>query len=490
MNSKAFFVLVLFCALLAAVIFMKRSTIESIPLEEQVELYSLVPSDTDVTSVTRLEFFAGAHPLNRTIMTRKGEEWRMLSHFNALVRPERPSRILEAAVEFQGEFRAEATQEQLADYDLSNDRAFHVRGLVEENRDIVFHLLAGKSINSGNVFMRVAGSNTVYLVNHNIRQGAFLSTNSFDEVPIADPWLDKRVMNVAEADFRKVVITMSDKTLVLEKGAETGESDGASGVPWVATQGGYSEAVKPDAMQDFSDTLSSLNAISIVSPEKIDIWGLDDPLYHLIAHRATGETIELRVSHPTRFGPAYLQRLDNGNKSLYAITPTDFFALFMPGEALFALPGIEEDKQAITHITYTTPEESIELKRVGEEWTLVKSDSEELPIQKKVRGIVRRLASWRPADYTQASTETGLNAPHYTLKVGTESGEHRIILGNESLHIGGRYAQLDDSDTRLVMSAQDIEGIFLSKEALYTEEAPQGTVEKTIDFELPGRSRR
>lgn len=486
MNSKIFFALLLFCALLATVIFMKRGNDEMIPLGQQVELYSLIPEGTDTATVTRLEIFAGVHPRKRTTMTRKDEQWRMLSHFNALVRPERPNRILEAAAEFRGEFRAEATEKQLADYDLNNERAFHVRGLIEGNQEPVFHLLAGKSPKPGNVFMRVAGSNTVYLVNHDIRKGAYLNTSDFDEVPTADPWLDKRVTDMPKATFTKIELTMADKALVLEKRVDSSEDNESTEALWVATEGGYGDTVNSDTVQAFTDTLSSLYAISIVDPNKNDIWGLDDPQYHLIAQRDTGETIELRVAHPSLFGPAYLQRLDNENESLYAINSTKFFTLFMKGADLFTLPGIEEDEKDILHIVYTTPEESIELKREGEEWKVVKPDSEELPIQKKIQRIVRTLASWKPADYADPSIETGLDAPQYTLTVSTESGKHTILLGNESLHVGGRYAQLDDTDNRLVMSTKDIRAIFLSTEALYTEKDSQGQSKKTINFEIPG----
>ena len=486
MNSKFIFVLILICALLITVVFLKRGGDTVVSLDQQVEFASLIPMDIDTSQVTQLEFFAGVHPLQRTVMTRKDDEWRMLSFYNALVDPARPTRMLRAVTEFQGEFRAEVSDEQLADYDLSNERAFHIRGFVEGKDQPLFHLLAGKSPKKGDLFMRAAGSNSVYVVNRNIRYGAYLKTDEYDEIPGYDQWLDKRIVYEPGAVYTKLEFTMTDKVLVLEKQSSSPqEGEGAEAI-WVVSEGERVEALNPEAMSILEHMLSQLTAVAVVNPEKKEIWGLDAPEYHLIAHRENGKAIELSIAQPNITSPVYLQRMDNDNESYYALLREYFYTVFIPGGELFTLPGLQVDAEAITRIAYTSPDESVELEHDGEVWSVVNSSSDTPPNQRKMRKIARTLASWQAADYADASTDTGFSTSQYGVTFSTESGEHRITLGNESLHIQGRYAQLDGAEDVLVMDKKSFKAIFLSQEDLHAEDPdPDEAVTKELQFKVP-----
>ena len=218
-----------------------------------------------------------------------------------------------------------------------------------------------------------------------------------------------------------------------------------------------------------SSRLKKLIGFQIISPDKSEIWGLDKPNYHLVAHRENGEPIELVVSHPSLTGPGYLQRLDNHNQQSYAFTVSNFFTLFVRGQELYSLPKIELASTPFTKMAYSTPDESIELNWTEGKWALKGAGEDEKLNQNTVRQMTEALAVWQAGDYAASDTESGLSTPSYLITFTTESGTQSIKLGNESLHIKGRYAQLDDNPLILAMEEKDIQRIFLSKEDLLKE---------------------
>ncbi len=463
MKVKLLIPIIIVCVALAAMVILKRTNEPTVTLQEQTNLVPLVDESIDLTQVTRLEFFAGVSPHQRVVMVLEDGNWIMQSYYNAPVLPSRPNLIISSLADFKGEFRATATEEQLADYDLSNNRAFHIRGVNNDSNTEIFHVLGGKTIKSTNLLMRNANSNNVYLINHNLRLGAFLGTDDYDELPSPSPWLDKAIVVEPDAEFTKFELTMPDKPMVFEKQTVDGD------IKWTVTQGGLEEELQSEVIDTLSSRLKNLIAFQIVSPNKKEIWGLDKPEYRLIAHRENGEPIELVVSHPSPSGPAYLQRIDNDNQQYYAFTVNKFFGLFPKGQSIYSLPKVQLDAAPIKTIAYSTPDESIELNWIDDEWVLKGAEKDEKPIQSKVQRMAKALASWEATDFAAYDTDSGLSSPQYSVVFSTKSEKYSIKLGNESLHIKGRYAQLDDHQYILAMDNKDIDKIFLSKEDLLNE---------------------
>ena len=97
----------------------------------------------------------------------------------------------------------------------------------------------------------------------------------------------------------------------------------------------------------------------------------------------------------------------------------------------------------------------------------------------------RSLESWQAVDYADPSTETGLDTSKYQVTFSTESAQHTLVVGNEASHTKGRYAHLNTQAEHWVMSDYDFKRIFVSKETLYTEDAPDTGIQSgTIN--LPG----
>ena len=478
MKPKLIIPLAIVFAALAALILMKRGQEVQVSLTDQAELKLLVPENLDVTSVNRLEIFAGVKAGERVVLTKDGDIWRIASMYNAKAVDGRAQQMLDAVAGLQGEFRATVSGEALADYDLTDERAFHVMGFTGE-REEVFHVLTGKSPKYGDMFMRAASSDDVYVVNKNIRRDAFLYSLDYDDPPTSEPWLDKQIVGIAGDDYTSVEMTMADKVLKAEKrkiesepivAAEGEDAPAPTPEPeyeWVVTEGGFRGEVHQTPFRDMERYASNLAAFTVVSPEKKSIWGLDDPNNHLLLHRENGDTIELAISHPMTFGPAYVQRLDNIDETLYSIELNKFQALFASGSAYYDLPGLLLEEDAITTATYTTPDGEVTITRDGSGWALATPVSDFPVNQKALATLERTLSSWQAVDYADASFDAGFDESEHEVTFTTKDKTHRILLGAEAKHVHGRYAKLNDSTDTLVMSQADYNDIFLQPKDLF-----------------------
>lgn len=463
MKPKAILSLVAIFALLAALVLMKRSGEHQETLIEQAELAPLVPEGLDFSTINRLEIFAGAKNGERVVLTRDGEGWRINSLHGAKAVSGRPQQVLDAVEGLQGEFRATVTEDALAEYDLNDERAFHVIGFTGE-RDEAFHVLTGKSPKYGDMFMRASGSDSVYIVNKNIRRDAFLYSLDYDDPPKSDPWLDKRIVAIAGDDFTKVDLTMADKKIVAEK-RDVASTTAESVTPekeWVVIEGGYPGTVHQTPFRDLERYVANLTAFTVVAPEKKAIWGLDKPNNHIVMHRENGEKIELEVSHPSRVGPAYVRRTDNYDSTLYSIELKIFHALFADGGAYYDLPGFLLEEDALKTIEYVTEAGEYKFLRGILGWEMV-SPSTDLPLNRAILAQMERtVSSWQATDYADAETDAGFAKSNQNITFTTDDGTHKILLGNPALHIDGFYALIDGSNDVLAMHKRDYKKLFVS----------------------------
>ena len=481
MKPKAILTLIVVFVVLAALVLMKRSQETTVSITEQVDLIPLVSADIDVSSVNRLEIYGGTKPSERVVLVKDGERWTINSLYGAPAVEGRPQQMLDTIEGLEGEFRATVSGDAMADYDLTDDRAFHVIGFKGE-REEMFHVLAGKAPSYGNLFMRANGSDDVYLVNKNIRRDAYIYSLDHDDVPQSTSWLNKQIISIDGDDFTKVELTMPDKKIVAEKRDIPKEDDAESGddtveitdaeQEWVITEGGFSGDVHQTPFRDLEKYVANLTAFEAVNPEKKEIWGLDDPKYHLVMHRENGEKIELDVGHPSFIGPAYVQRLDGDDQTLYAIEKNKFDALFASGGAFHDLPGLLMEENALTDMSYTTPDAEVTLAKTGSAWSVV-SPKSDLPVNSETLSELERvLSSWQAADYADAGTDAGFADSQYSAAFSTADKKHRIVLGSNELdaksaRTEGRYAKLDDRSDILVMSKADYDGIFLALKDLF-----------------------
>lgn len=496
MKASALFPLIAVFAVLVGLVFFRQSGEEQQTIIEQAEFTPLVSSDLDVDSVNRLEIYSGVAPTDRVILERDGDRWRIASHWNALANRERPQQLLDAIKNLKGEYRATANGEELADYDLSEDRGWHTVGFDGPDRNVIFHLVTGKSPKYGNMFMRAIDSDDVFLVDHNIRRDAYNYSLDWDDTPTSPAWVDKAVVQLPGDDFTKFELTMPDKKIVAElrekpaEATEAASDEGdaeSSAVPatpateWVVTQGGRGGMAHQTPFSDLSRYLANLSSEGVTDPEKKSIWGLDNPAYQLTAHRENGEAVALTIGRPTVGNPAYAIRTDNNNESVYIIPDNIFQALFAAGGKFYDLPGLLLEENTIQSIEIDSFDGPIKLAKVDDVWRIEEPVSDLKPNAASLARFERTLSSWQAVDYADSSVDVGFANSAQSVRFGNDLESHTIALGTAAKHVAGRYARLDDSDEKLVMAQDDVDAVFMPYVDLFDTDMVDVPIDEAIE---------
>lgn len=488
MKPKALLPLVLIFIILAVLVFAKKSKYTTTTLTEQVQLKALVPDELDTSTIDKLELYAGPKPDEKIILSRSGDDtWTLESHYNAPVTTSKINGFLDSVKTMKGEFRASSKNDQLGDYNLTNELGFHTIGYASDGSNQVFHVLVGKAPGFGEVFMRADGSNDVYLVDVDLRREAAIYSPEPDDPPKLETWLDKNILALDGETIEGLEIVFPDKTLIAEKHIievpkeeapaetesmeETGQTDPVepeTETIWKLTQGGINEEDPLQApFNNLITRLGSLTASSVADPAKAGGLGMDPPNYSLTIKQSDTDDIVIRGGRPDTRGPAYIRLEDGDSSYFYQINKMAFEELFAQGTDFFEMPGLHLDDRALTKIEYQWPDGQVSLSKSDGVW-MVNEPKVDLPVDTDaLDDLERNISAWQAVDYADKGDDTGLEAPSHSITFATESESHTIALGLDATHTDGRYAQLDDLDHILVMPKQEIDSIFDGAKSIY-----------------------
>ena len=160
MKLRSLIPLAIILVLLLGVVVLRRTGQEELTLTEEVELRQLVPADIEAADIAKLELYAGGAPDEKVVLARSEAEdrWRVPTHYNAPVKPDKIEKFLDSLKSLQGEFRAAAEDEAaLESYNLSEESGFHIAGYKIGSESPDFHVLVGKTPGYGTVFIRQSG---------------------------------------------------------------------------------------------------------------------------------------------------------------------------------------------------------------------------------------------------------------------------------------------------------------------------------------------
>ena len=502
MKPKSLLPLALVFVVLGGLVLMKRAGEETVTLTEQAQLTALVPDNLDTDTVGKLKIWSGVDSGEGIVLVKTAEDtWELESHYGAPVDAKKIDSFMHVVNTMEGEFRAEASDDQLADYNLSDDLGFHAIGYGADGNTEAFNVLVGKSPSSGDVFMRSGGTNAVYVVNMNLKREAAIYSDEPSELPKADHWLNKSILALNTETISGLGIVFPDKSLTAEietivieaEPTETAEEsseeeDAESEEPkepqtetrWKLTQGGMGEDPHQAPFTKITRRLADLNASKVVDPGKAGDFGMAPPTYRLTIQQEGQDDIVLKGGRPDLRGPAYLSVEGDEKGLIYQVTKLSFEELFAQGTDYFEMPGLLLEDRSLTSISYTWPDGHTELAKVDGQWQ-VNSPKADLPIDSAaLEALERKVSAWQALDYADDGADTGLENPTHTITFATADETHRIALGKDATHTNGRYARLDDVAHTLVMPKTEIDSIFAGPTGLYrtalfdVEETEQG----------------
>ncbi|HOK09642.1 MAG TPA: DUF4340 domain-containing protein, partial [Candidatus Hydrogenedens sp.] len=217
--KKMLIILVAILVVLVVLVFLRQTKETQRPsIIEQAKFEKLIPESLSLSSIVKLELYAGAKPDEKVVIVKDGDKWRVSSHFNSPAKKETVEEYLDKIVKLQGEMRAEVpTDDALADYNLKDDQAFHVDVYTSATGEPALKLLVGKSPSYQLTFVRKAGERKIYDGGVNFRQEAGIYGDEVDKAPTADRWLDKDILKIEKDKITRLAYEMPDKKLLFEK---------------------------------------------------------------------------------------------------------------------------------------------------------------------------------------------------------------------------------------------------------------------------------
>ena len=476
MKLKSLIPLILILAVLVAITVVVKNSKKTPTMLEQTKLEDVVPAGLTVKDIAKLQIFVGAKPDEKVVLERDGEAWKVSSQFNAPAKTDVVENYIDALLKLKGEFRTTATgDEKLGAYNLQDSKAFHVQAFKAGAADPVIDLLAGKAPKFGQLLLRNAGKDRIYLEATNLKQDAGMYGDDTDKAPTADKWLNKEIAKIDKDKVTKIALTMPGKDMVFEKHekaqpaeekkeGEQPEGEAKKEEPkkefeWVLASGGPGGKHKEAGLNTLLQKLTTVTANSVVDPAKKADWGLETPAFKSVISVDGGADVVLEGGHPDPAGNGYVRLASSDKDIVFELTKAVFEQIFPKGSDLFDLPKLTIPRDQISHIEITQPEGKVVVEKEGADWKVVEPAAD-LKLQKTtLASLASTLTAWKAADYANAGTATG--EYNRSVAITTPEGVKTIALAANAKSIDGAYAKLEGSDQVLIMSGADIKKIFL-----------------------------
>lgn len=490
MKPKTLIPLAVVLLVLGGLVLFRRSQDKPASIQEQVNVARLLPADLEKDDIAKLELYAGPKPDEKVVLeqTETADKWVARSHFDAPVKTDTLTGYLEKLTKLQGEFRAEATGEDaLKSYELTDESGFHIKGYKKGAESPAFHLIVGKSPKYGNVFVRAADANTVYVSDVDFRRDAGVYGEERDDAPEPGTWLDKQVLDIPRDKIKRVAMTMPDKEIVFEErekprpepepAEETDKAenkDEATPPPppeyeWVVSIGGYEGTAKESGINSVLTKISNLTATDIDDPSKKAEWKLDPPMYVArVKLEGQNEDLVIEGGRPDPTSVGYVRVAGREADVVYKLSKYNFEQLFPKGSSLYDLPQLNIDTQKVNRIVTEDEKGTIVLAKEGEEWRVEQPKCDLPIIGSRVSGIAAAVARWRAEDYADSMQGKGLETPAKRVTFTTTEGEsHAIEVGAPSQHFDGFYAKLDGRDRALAITQADVKKIWVTPREIF-----------------------
>jgi hypothetical protein len=528
MKPRSLFPLVIVLVILVALVVMRQSKQRTPGIAEQAGLVALLPDGLSKADVNKLELYNGKLPDDKLVLAldASADKWRVTTHFNAPAKKETVEKYLDSIVKLKGEPRAMgASDAQLEEYNLTDDKAFHLTAFKKEATEPLFHLLIGKTPGYKTVFIRKAGSNDVFVEETNLKQQAGITDDSASrppqrpgektpddtpKKPEATTWLDKEILKVDTSKITKLALNLPDKSLVFERhekpkpadtpattppaapsapaaSSEEDEDETAPPIPgitpgampgaapnaaqakpqyeWTVVSGGFGTPLKQKGLDTLIQKFASLTATDVVDPAKKADWALATPAYTCVLSVEGQPDIRIEGGRPSSSGDGYVRVADAKEDMVYTLNKYTFEQIFAKGTDLFDLTGLMLDKATIQSIDMTLPDGKVALAKSGDTWTVAAPVADLKTQSTTLDTIATTLAAWKPVDYADAASDLG--EPTRVVTVAAAGQSHTIKLYKDSKHLDGVYARLDDGEKLLVMSRTDVGKVFVAPKDLF-----------------------
>lgn len=373
MSGKRLLPLAAVLVVLVAVALMVKRQPTPTRLMDQVGWERLVPDTLRAESITGVDMYQGRMPDQVLSLRRQGDGWRVVTYFDAPVRPSRIETLLEQVGGLEGELRADR-EELVAEFDLEEEQALHLLVYTGDAEEPALHLLAGRGGRRSG-FVRLVGDSRVYNVDLNLHSMAGLWGENLGSAPAAETWLQLRLNEIRSENVAAVELESPRGHFrfarVGAEGAEGGEGAVAEQGAWRSEVPDVDYEVNQQLLNRLAVALGNLRADDVADGSDAAAYGLEDSVYRAVLTVQMGGEPERQVR--MQFGnevpgadmDGARYAVQEGDETVYVVPGWSFRQLFPKGKTLLNLPGLQLAKDDMQQIALYSADNTVRLSRSG-----------------------------------------------------------------------------------------------------------------------------
>ena len=338
---------------------------------------------------------------------------------------------------------------------LNAVRAQRIRNFVEETPDdlsiygldtptIVFTVNAGKENQSSTLHLGFAKGANAYYSQREKTSNVFTVGTALFKTLSKDPlsFMDKTLMEIEDNEVAKISIRHGVQTVQAIRRDEKGTAK------WVL-EGADSTSADTAAINSLLFDLKDARVSEFVQKGNLKIFGLDVPQKELriTKNKGSEESIFLGRTHSSD-GRFFASR--SRDQMVFLLDADTVNKLFRTANDLQSKKLLQFDKKQVAYILIETPGETFELKRIDDEWSLLKPES-----IKKLDAFIGRDILWTASHLQYESladpgekTQAGLDAPTLTLTLQDAQNQvlGKIFVGQAIADANLHYARVAGQD--------------------------------------------
>ncbi len=465
----------------------------------------ILPTDMRAADIHKIEIYPAGGPdakKDAIVLARTKEGWGVPSRFNSKGNEVNINNLLDDIKKLEGEVRTKKKSLH-EDFAITDKKAAHI-ALYKQNGKLYRELLLGKKGERWDEgFVRLAGSNEVYLADKNLL--GTLGIYSEDGKPDAKKWLDLKIVDEKSEKIAKVALDMPGKEVLLEKREKAKkkeeeqpkEEKPAEPVKkkeekkeyeWVLVKPEVEFELKESTVKSLVKSASELKAEDVADPAKMDEYGFDSPTYSATLTLDDKSTKTLLVGKKTEKDNKRYAKLKDGN-TVYIVPQYTVTGVFKKMRELVDLKVWDLKKDDVTSVDLHRPEYEILLERRAKEgsegkepkdyeWVLAKPQTRFKLKDFRITSILSRVTKPTPQDLftTGALEDYGLGEPEFKATAKMKDGStHALNFGKQVEETTeDRYVQFEGKDHVYSFTKYNFQDLFPTLPKLLTIEIMKG----------------
>lgn len=212
MKKKNLIILCIIFLVLISLTFFKKSVKPQVSMTEEVS--DIIAPSIDLDGLTEIIIRMGDgksddidKPKN-VHLAKEGDHWVVKTHYGVYARDQVIAPLIEKLDQLKGELRSNK-KGILQDYGIDDEQAVHIQ-LHRQDADHIDVAVGTQKAGYQNNFVRVGGTNAVYIVAENLLAVLGVRGEGEDQKLDTNKWVDKRITHLEPNDVVGVTITESD----------------------------------------------------------------------------------------------------------------------------------------------------------------------------------------------------------------------------------------------------------------------------------------